>query len=341
MNYLEEDLNIISNELNSFSGNKFLITGATGLIGSLCVKAIQKNGNVSAVALARDYKKVESMFDKTDNVKFLYQDITRIIPDDIECDYIIHTANPTTSKYFISNPVEVIDGICIGTKQILDYAYKHKVKGVVYLSSMEVYGVVNKDERVKEDELGYIDINNVRSSYSEGKRCAELLCKCYAQEYDVPVKIARLAQTFGAGVSEHDNRVFMQFAKSAINGEDIVLHTKGESYGNYCYTTDTIRALLLLLKKAIPGEAYNIVNEETTRTIYEMAELVVNKFSNGRSKVVFDIPKENKYGYAPDTKLKLSSEKLNKLSWFAEYSLEEIFERMIKGLKNQLYKEKK
>lgn len=58
-----------------------------------------------------------------------------------------------------------------------------------------------------------------------------------------------------------ENRVFAQFARCAINGEDIVLHTFGKSEGNYCYMRDTVKALIILLVKDVNGEAYNISNE--------------------------------------------------------------------------------
>lgn len=332
MKYLNEDLNILAEYIKGFEGSTIMVTGATGLIGSLCIKAMLQNGHISIIGLARNPDKVHALFDNQTNTAFFYQDITKPIIDTIECDYIIHTANSTTSKYFVSNPVEVIDSIYTGTKQVLEYARKHSIKGMVYLSSMEVFGVVNSENRVHEDELGKLDIQNVRSCYSEGKRLAELLCKSYSEEYKIPVRIARLAQTFGAGVQKTENRVFAQFARSAIKGQDIVLHTKGQSVGNYCYTRDAIKAIFLLLSKGNNGDAYTVVNEETTRTIAEMAEMVAREFSNGRSKVVFDIPKDNQFGYAPDTKLLLSSEKIRTLGWVPEVDLKRMYVRMIPSL---------
>ena len=128
------------------------------------------------------------------------------------------------------------------------------LEGMVYLSSLEVYGKTEK-EQIKEEDLGYIDILTPRSSYSEGKRMSETMCISYAQEYNVPVKIARLAQTFGAGVSKDDNRVFAQFAKSVINNENIILHTKGETKRNYCYTTDAVRGIFTILTKGGKNQA--------------------------------------------------------------------------------------
>ena len=196
---------------------------------------------------------------------------------------------------------------------------------------MEMYGVPDAGlPKVQEKDLGYIDILNVRSSYSEGKRIAECLCASYCDEYGVPVKIARLAQTFGAGILQQDNRVYAQFARSVLNKRDIVLHTEGKSYGNYCYTTDAIRALILLLNKGENGQAYNVCNEETTTTIADMAKMVNQEFGDGSIKVIFDIPKDQKtYGYAPDVKMCLSSEKLRMLGWIPQYSLSQMYERMI------------
>lgn len=322
-------------------GNTLMVTGSTGLIGSLIVKScVWYNQNheekIAIVALARNPEKVQSVYAEMvdqegniPNVQFLYQDITQPIPRSVDCDYIVHTANATTSKFFLEKPAEVLDSIYTGTAQILQYAKVCQVKGVVYLSSMEVFGRVDTENRIGEKELGHLDIQNTRSCYSEGKRVAELMCKCYAAEYGVPVRVARLAQTFGAGILPGENRVFAQFARSAVKGQDIVLHTLGKSVGNYCYTADAIRAILLLLVRGESGEAYTVVNEQTSMTIADMAQMVAQEFSGGRSRVVFDIPEGNKFGYAPDSKMRLSSEKLRVLGWEPRYTLKEMYERMI------------
>jgi len=337
---LQEDLAILASFLhqNGFGGSTVMITGATGLIGSLCTKAIIEHNvlfddKIKVIAFARDPQKVKEVFEgETSDIKFIYQDVREPISDTLKCDYIIHTANSTASKYFMTNPVEVLDSIYIGTKRILDFAVSSKPSGVVYLSSMEVFGSVDIDGRASENELGYLDIHNVRSCYSEGKRLAELMCKSYSTQYGVPVKTARLAQTFGAGISKTENRVFAQFARSAVKGEDIVLHTNGQSYGNYCYTRDAVKAIFLLLIKGTSGEAYTIVNEETTRTISDMAQMVADTLSGGKSKVIFDIPEGNTYGYAPDTKLRLSSQKMQSLGWQPEVPLAEMYKRMTEDL---------
>lgn len=162
----------------------------------------------------------------------------------------------------------------------------------------------------------------------------ENLCVAYVKQYDLPISIARLSQTFGAGILQTENRVFAQFARSAIRGENIVLHTLGKSEGNYCYTRDTIKALILLAVNGKRGEAYNIANEESHTTIAQMAQMVCEKIAGNKIKVIFDIPKENTYGYAADTYMKLNTSKMKALGWQPEIGLEEAYKRMIKSMRN-------
>lgn len=324
-------------------GTTVLVTGGTGLIGSLFIKVlllanILNNTNIKVVAAVRNKDKANAVFkDFMPNNNLLIKEIDLCSDIIIEekLDYILHTASVTSSKQFVTHPAETLDLAYIGTRNILELARRKKVRSAVYLSSMEVYGRTdNGNDIVEEDDLGYIDILNVRSSYSEGKRIAECLCACYQKEYDVPVKIARLAQTFGAGIGKNENRVFAQFARSVINGEDIVLHTTGESWGNYCYTRDCLYGITLLLLKGKSGESYNLTNEKSCISIKNMAELVAGKFGNGKSKVIFDIPSDAMtYGYAPETHVHLSAEKMNHLGWRAEIDLEEAYQRMISSLK--------
>jgi len=338
MDYLSEDLEIVAYDIqdSGISGKRIFITGGTGFIGSLIVKSflianIKYKLDNTIEVLVRSKEKANEMFSDWTNcgLRLLVGEITHLTNTE-KYDYIIHTASPTSSKYFMTNPVEVLDINFQGTKNVLELAKFNNDSRVVCLSSMEAFGCVEESlKRIHEKELGYIDISSIRSCYSEGKRVLELLCKCFSEEYGVYACVARLAQTFGPGILPTDNRVFAQFAKSAIKGEEIILHTSGESVGNYCYTRDAIKGILTILLKGTKGETYTVVNESTTMMIREMAMLVVENFSEGKSKVVFDIQKENKYGYAPETKMRLSSEKLRKLGWKAEVGLVDMYRRMI------------
>ncbi len=197
---------------------------------------------------------------------------------------------------------------------------------------MEVYGSVENKGMYRSAEEdasdGKVEILATRSSYPLGKRMAENICYSYFVEYGVPVKIVRLAQTFGRGVKENDNRVFAQFFKSSMERKDIVLHTKGDSVGNYCGIDDSLDGILTVLYKGKSGEAYNVVNEENTMTILEMAKIASDAVSGGASNIVFDISENNLYGYAKKTELRLSSDKLRSLGWTPKQSLADMYKTM-------------
>ena len=328
---------------DALDGKTIFITGSTGLIGSLLIFSIacrnkMLSQNIKVKALARCREKAERIFSnllKESWFEIVVGDVTQPLPLQKMglSDFIIHTASVTSSKEFVTKPVETINTAIVGTKNVLEYARETSAKGLLYLSSLEVYGVPEKME-VSEKDSGYIDCLQVRSCYSEGKRLVECLCCSYASEYHVPAKIARLSQTFGAGVDYADGRVFAQFARCVIEGKNIVLKTHGETYRNYCYTSDAIEALLLLLIKRNVAEAYNVANKETGISIADMARLVCKKFSNGKSEVVFDIAKDAvKLGYNPVVKICLDTAKLESLGWKATVSLTEMFERTIGSMR--------
>ena len=322
--------------------NTVLVTGATGMIGSQIVKSIVlynsiHNKNIKIIALARNKKKAENVFRgflENRKVDLFICDINEKIKIPEHVDYIIHGASATSSKYFVSNPVETILTALRGTKNILEIAREKSIKKMVYLSSLEVYG--SPDEKVNyitEKDYGYLDPMQVRSSYSEGKRMAECLCAAYAKEYNVPVSVARLSQTFGACVSYDDGRVFAEFARCVIEKRDIVLHTSGRTIRSYCYTKDAITAIICLLTRGKTGEAYNVTNMDTVISIKEMAELVSELSSDNDVKVVYDIP-ENvaELGYNPEMVIRLDNTKLKLLGWKPTVNLKDMYTRLIKSM---------
>ena len=345
---LQEDLEIISEYFSNeelFRNSTVLVTGATGLVGSMTVKALccinRNHGyNVKIAAFVRSCEKAKAVFGELlerGDIELVIGDVTKPVEYDGKVDYIIHTASVTASKTFVTQPVETLMTAIDGTKNMLEFAKRKSVKSMVYVSSMEAFGITDPSlERVTEKDLGYIDVLSVRSSYSEGKRICECLCSAYANEYGVPVKIARLAQTFGAGVSVEDNRVFAQFTKSCMQGNDIVLHTEGKSMGNYCYTADAVKGLFTIMFKGADAEAYTVVNESTSMQIKEVAQLVSDKLTGSKTKIIFDIPESSlTYGYAPDVTMRLSAEKLRGLGWEPTVDLPEMFERLEKSFRVQ------
>ncbi|MDE7478304.1 MAG: NAD(P)-dependent oxidoreductase [Lachnospiraceae bacterium] len=313
----------------------YLITGATGYIGSQLIRYLHRQDkNNRIIALVRNVQKAEKMFE--DDIDIRQIDLSK--PTEMErleaaCDYIIHCASITKSSEMVSHPVEVIESIVNTTQNILEYARQRQVKSMVYLSSMEVYGNIDCSDghKVSEQELGDIDICSVRSCYPLGKRMAENICYSYYKEYRVPVKIARLAQTFGQGILPDDNRVFAQFANSVKRGTDIVLHTDGSSMGNYCSISDAVSGILTILDRGVNGEIYNVVNETNTMSIRDMAELVASEVAHHTINVSIELQDTARTGYAPNTGLRLSGEKLQRLGWEPTENIIEMYTQVLKS----------
>lgn len=308
-----------------------LVTGATGLIGKSLVKELLKE-NIGVVALVRNKEKAISFLgNETEKLTYLIGDVTTLIPERMDVDYIIHAASQTASKAFVENPVETIMTGLKGTSNLLEIARLSDIKGFLYLSTMEVYGSPSTDEKINERHSTNLDSLSVRNCYPESKRMCENLCVSYASEYKVPAKVIRLTQTFGPGVKYNDGRVFAEFARCAVEGRDIVLHTKGETKRSYLYVEDAVRAILTVLEKGTPGEAYNAANEDTYCSIYEMACLVADNCASKKINVLVEEADAEKLGYAPVLHMNLDTTKLKELGWQPTTDLLEMYRQLIKG----------
>ena len=312
--------------------DRYLITGATGLIGSALVRKLS-NEDVKIICPVRSKNKAQSMFsiDVFDKINWVESSLEDFLKEmNGSYDYIIHCASPTASKYFVDHPVETMLFNTTTTTSLLGYAKEYPIKGMVYLSSLESYGTVLDDSKaINEDYQGYVNPMEIRSSYNMAKRICESLCHAYAEEYKVPVKVVRLTQTISPYVNDDDMRVFAQFARHAANGEDIELHTEGTAARQYIHIDDAVEAILCVLYKGNAGEAYNAAREDSYISVRDMAQYVQENF-NPQSKVVFHLRKD--MGYAPTTKLKLDVSKLRNLGWEAKYNLGEMFKDIIDHL---------
>lgn len=336
-----EDMQAIAacNSINwkALEGASVLITGATGLIGATLIRGLMEfnqscDRKICVVAMVRNEEKAKRLFSAymhSDVFKLVVGDINGLKDLDVPIDYIIHGASVTSSKDFVVKPVDTILTAIEGTKNILELARKKQVKSMVYMSSMEVYGAPVDSAPLTEEKMGYLNPLSVRSSYSESKQMAENLCVAYNSQYQVPVKIVRLTQTFGPGVAADDGRVFAEFARCAAKGKDIRLQTAGLTERMYLYTADAATALLTVLTKGENATAYNAANMKTYCSIKEMAELVAGEFGQGKSKVVIDIPDVPNPNYNPVAHIYLQCERLEQLGWRARTDLKEMYRRMM------------
>lgn len=336
MGILEQKITEIISDVNipweKLSGKTILITGASGLLGSVFAKSLlskfkDTDAAINVVLMSRSLEKISSVFDdflKMDQVHFI-NNLNEFIGTKL--DYVVHFASPTSSGDFVRTPVEVMSDIVGLTNSILHFANKYNAK-LLYISSMEVYGKIDQ-EIVDESDLGFIDIFESRSSYPVAKRFSESLCLAWHNEYNLDIKIARLTLTFGPGISKTDNRVFAQFARSSINHTPIVLHTEGLTKRDYIHIADAIRGLLYILLKDSKEVVFNVSNPNTYITIRELAE----RFSKISGSAVIVDTSKNLNQYAPTVRINLSVNRLRSLGWQPYFGIDEMIDDLITYLK--------
>lgn len=314
------------------------ITGATGLIGYSTVLTLlqankEKDLNITIIALVRSLDRAKDRFEswREDTALSFVTGSVEALPEISEnIDYIIHGASQTASKCFVESPVETIKTSVIGTLNLLELAREKKVNGFIYLSSMEVYGYPEKGHKVTEAEAGALSSLNVRNSYPISKLECESLCCAYAKEFGVPTRIVRLTQTFGPGVNYYDNRIFAYFGRCAVEKENIVLKTGGETERSYLCSIDAVSAILTALLRGNDGEAYNVADESTYCSIAEMAERVARK--NG-IKVCYELQDVTRFGYSQTLFMNLDTKKIKALGWYPLCeSIDEMYDLMIQSM---------
>lgn len=314
-----------------------LITGATGLIGGCLTEVLMMNPmrDYHVYACGRNEQRAMERFKKfaaDEAFHFIKQDIIQPLAGDVVFDYIIHAASDANPRMYAQKPVEVMKGNIDGVSNLIEYGLKHAMKRFLYVSSGEVYG--EGDGRVfSEDYSGYVNCATPRACYPSSKRAAETLCVAYAAEYGADVVIARPCHVYGPHFTEADSRVYAQFIRNVLRGEDIVMKSTGEQFRSWCYVVDCVSALLYVLLKGESGQAYNIADATSNISIKDLAEMIA---SIGGRKVVIDLPNDaEKAGFNVVTKSVFSTEKLENLGWGLAGTMREKMQATIEEAANK------
>lgn len=337
---LEDDLKtIIAEDLSweKLKNKTVMITGASGMVGSYMLYVLlmlndEKHYGIKVDAVMRNVNKLPEEIRNREDVNVVVADVTKDIPDVGDIDYIIHAASPASPLIMQNQPVETIAANTIGTFKTLELAKEKNAEGYLFISSREIYGQPDEgQEFFYENTYGFVDQLNPRSCYSEGKKAAETMCVCFHEEYGLNTKIARLAHTYGPGMSIYDGRVQADFLKNVYHNEDIVLKSEGTAVRTYTYIADAIAGMYRILLDS-EDIVYNIGNEAGKVSIRDLAEILVSIYPERGLKLVFDIPEGGTKGTAPYTLGILSSEKLRKLGWNPTYSVKDGFKRTLEYL---------
>lgn len=308
-------------DLKQLKNKSVFITGGVGLIGSAVADLLIASGRAIDVTIAcRRKEQFLHRFSLEEANFFAYDALNSRLDLYKKFDYIIHCAGVSNPSEYTIHPVETMLSNMRGIVNILEYAKYHKGTRVLYVSSSEIYGVLETVEPLLENAYGSMNIDNIRNSYGIAKQASEMLCKSYQREYGVDVVIARPGHIYGPSASPYDRRLASHFLQKAANGEQLIMKTSGEQRRSYCYSLDCAKALLYVLLKGEPSESYNVGSDEAI-TIRQMAKLIAE---NGGVNLTFDQPtgEESSY-FNPMNNSQLDNSKIKKIGYKDSFSIYE------------------
>ena len=337
---LKEDLErIIAEDIawDQLKGKSVMVTGASGMLGTYFVRTVlalneYKGFDANVICVVRNPKKIPADIAENKHVIIVQHDVSKPFDYDGDVDYIIHAASPASPLIMRNDPVGTIATNALGTFYTLQLAQEKKASGYMFISSREIYGQPDEtQEFFTEDSYGLVDPLNARSCYPEGKKAAETMCVSFKEQYGLNTKIARLAHTYGPGMSIYDGRVQADFLNNVLHNENIVLKSDGSSVRTYTYIADAVAGMWRVLLSS-DDVVYNVGDENGKVSIRELAELLVRINPEKNLKLVFDIPTDTNTGCAPFTMGILSSKRIRAIGWNPANTIEEGFTRTLRYL---------
>ena len=263
---------------------KILVTGGSGFLGShLCEKLLNSKNHILCVDnyFTSSKKNISHLLDHS-NFEILRHDIT--FPLYTEVDEIYNLACPASPIHYQKDPVQTTKVNVLGAINMLGLAKRTKAK-IFQASTSEVYG----DPKIspqKESYWGNVNPIGVRSCYDEGKRAAETLFFDYHRQHNLPIKVARIFNTYGPKMANNDGRVVSNFILQCLKNKPITIYGDGSQTRSFCFVSDLIDGIYLLMKsKRIFIGPVNLGNPNEL-SIKKIAT-TIKEITGSRSKLIF------------------------------------------------------
>jgi UDP-glucuronate decarboxylase len=275
-----------------------LVTGGAGFLGShLCERLLQKGYDVICVDnFFTGAKDNITRLLSDPHFELLRHDVT--FPLYVEVDEIYNLACPASPIHYQRDPVQTTKTSVHGAINMLGLAKRIKAR-IFQASTSEVYGDPEVHPQT-EDYWGRVNPIGTRACYDEGKRCAETLFFDYYRQHRVPIKVARIFNTYGPRMHPNDGRVISNFVMQALRSEPITIYGDGSQTRSFCYVDDMVEAMIRFM--ATPNDVTGPVNlgNPDECSILELAKLVI-EMTGSSSKLVFEqLPSDDPRQRRPD-----------------------------------------
>lgn len=301
---------------------RILLTGGAGFLGSHISERLLGKGHkvICMDNLITGRKENISHLVANENFEFVKHDVSKYIIVKGKVDYVLHFASPASPVDYLEHPIKTLKVGSLGTHNALGVAKAHGAKFLL-ASTSEVYGdpLVNPQP---ETYWGNVNPTGPRGVYDEAKRFGEAITLAYMRSHGIDTKIVRIFNTYGERMRRRDGRVVPNFIDQALNGEPLTVYGDGLQTRSFCYVSDLIDGIMLLMESDI-NEPVNIGNPGEM-TILDFAKKI-KEITGSKSEIVFkDLPVNDPKVRRPDI-----SKAKEKLNWEPVIPLEKGLERTI------------
>lgn len=281
---------------------RILVTGGAGFIGShLCKRLLDEGNEVLCVDnfFTGNRENIHELLDNK-NFELLRHDITQELY--VEVDQIYNLACPASPIHYQFDPVQTIKTSVLGAINVLGLAKRLKVP-ILQASTSEVYGDPNVHPQT-ESYWGNVNPIGIRSCYDEGKRAAETLFFDYYRQFDTPIRVIRIFNTYGSNMNPQDGRVVSNFIMQALKNEDITIYGDGSQTRSFQYVDDLIEGMIRMMNNTQNFVGPVNLGNPDEFTIKQLAEKVIELIPESTSTIVYkDLPQDDPKQRQPDISL--------------------------------------
>lgn len=280
---------------------RLVLTGCAGFIGSHLTRRLVRDGHeVVGIdnCLTGNLSNLDGLYE-TGKFSFIHANVSDYIHVSGPVNAVLHFASPASPIDYLKHPIPTLKVGALGTHNALGLA---KAKKAIFMlaSTSEVYGDPLVSPQ-KESYWGNVNPVGSRGVYDEAKRFAEAMAMAYHRVHDIPVKIARIFNTYGPHMRPDDGRAIPNFITQALRHKPLTIYGSGKQTRSFMYIDDLIEGLYMLLASSYNGPI-NLGNP-VERTILELAK-IIKETTASKSRIVYKtLPEDDPKIRCPDISL--------------------------------------